>query len=97
MSLAKRSLAYGVGTDGFREVIGVVGIFPNVKSALGLITIRLIDETEDQSTARRYMNTDLLASHVVEKAITSNLSVYQITRFRGRSLEARRCEYMGRR
>ncbi len=43
----------------------VVGIFPNIESALRIITIRLIEETEDWSTERRYMDADLLASLVV--------------------------------
>jgi len=34
----------------------VVDIFPNIESALRIITIRLIEETEDWSTERRYMD-----------------------------------------
>jgi len=40
----------------------VVGIFPNIESALRIITIRLIEETEDWSTERRYMDPELLTS-----------------------------------
>ena len=46
----------------------VVGIFPNIESALRIITIRLIEETEDWSTERRYMDPDLLAPLVVQRA-----------------------------
>jgi len=42
----------------------VVGIFPNIESALRIITIRLIEETEDWSTERRYMDPELLTSLV---------------------------------
>ena len=49
----------------------VVGIFPSVASALRIISIRLIEETEDWSTERRYMDPDLLASLVVPEHRTS--------------------------
>ncbi len=39
----------------------VVGIFPSIASALRIITIRLIEETEDWSTERRYMDPELLS------------------------------------
>ncbi len=49
----------------------VVGIFPSIESALRIITIRLIEETEDWSTERRYMDPDLLASLAVQESSTS--------------------------
>ena len=38
----------------------LVGIFPNITSALRLITLVLAEQTEDWQTERRYMNADLL-------------------------------------
>lgn len=38
----------------------LVGIFPNITSALRLITLVLAEQTEDWQTARRYMNADVL-------------------------------------
>ena len=49
----------------------VVGIFPSLDSALRIITIRLIEETEDWSTERRYMDPASLAPLVVEKPQTA--------------------------
>jgi putative transposase len=49
----------------------VVGIFPSLDSALRIITIRLIEETEDWSTERRYMDPDSLAPLVVKKPQTA--------------------------
>ncbi len=49
----------------------VVGIFPSIESALRIITIRLIEETEDWSTERRYMDADLLAPLVTETLTAS--------------------------
>lgn len=46
----------------------VVGIFPTIASALRIITIRLIEETEDWASERRYMDPDLLAPLVVQRA-----------------------------
>ncbi len=39
----------------------LVGIFPNITSALRLITLVLAEQTEDWQTERRYMNADLLS------------------------------------
>ncbi len=47
----------------------VVG--PSIEYALRIITIRLIEETEDWSTERRYMDPDLLASLAVQESSTS--------------------------
>ena len=38
----------------------LVGIFPNIASALRLITLVLLEQTEDWETERRYMNFDSL-------------------------------------
>ncbi len=68
---------YGFPTKHWRKVAttnpveNLNRIFPSIDSALRIITIRLIEETEDWSTERRYMNADLLASLVVEEPSTS--------------------------